>query len=109
MDSLKYRALSQNTRNYDITTNDQLLNVGLGLGEAGEIQNLIKKLIFHGHDEDTIMPKLIDEAGDVLYYLDWLAEILGMSLSDFMEYNINKLARRYPDGFSHDASKYRMS
>ncbi len=85
----------------------RLAAYGLGLaGESGEVCDLIKKHIGHGHDLD--LGKVREELGDVLWYLAGLAEVLGLNLSDIAQTNIAKLARRYPDGFSHEASRNRI-
>ena len=81
--------------------------VGLLLlaGEAAEAMEMIKKYRFHGHDLDY--PKLKKELGDTLWYLAVLADLLGFSLDGVAQANIAKLERRYPDGFSADASRNR--
>ena len=75
----------------------------LGLaGESGEVADLIKKHIAHGHDLD--LDKLKKELGDVLWYIAGIAHLHGMTLSEVAIANIDKLLKRYPDGFSHEAS-----
>lgn len=70
----------------------------LGLtGEAGEVADLIKKVIGHGHALDVEKLKL--ELGDVLWYIAALANDLGITLQDIAEANIEKLKKRYPNGF----------
>jgi NTP pyrophosphatase (non-canonical NTP hydrolase) len=78
----------------------------LGLaGEAGEVADLIKKAVYHQHGVDK--DKLTKELGDVLWYLAALASVLGLTLEQVAEANIAKLRRRYPEGFSCEASKNR--
>lgn len=80
----------------------------LGLaGETGEVVELIKKHVGHGHDLDEA--KLSKELGDVLWYLSAVATYLEISLDDVAELNIQKLKKRYPEGFSSEASKNRES
>jgi len=67
-------------------------------GEAGEVVDLIKKHQNHGVALDR--EKLIREAGDVLWYLQYLCEVLQVSLDDIELQNIYKLRLRYPDGFN---------
>jgi NTP pyrophosphatase (non-canonical NTP hydrolase) len=81
---------------------DNVMTCALGLGEAGEVQNLVKKQWFHGHELNR--EKLVDELGDTLWYIAALASLYGVKLSDIMEYNINKLRKRYPEGFSSERS-----
>ncbi len=84
-----------------------LTNCALGLaGESGEVGDIIKKHLFHGHPLDE--EKLIKELGDVCYYLAWMCNALGTTLSVVMEENINKLRKRYPEGFSEEASINRV-
>lgn len=75
-------------------------------GEAGEVADLVKKHVGHGHDLPT--EKLVDELGDVLWYLTVLANALGVSLEAVAARNVAKLRRRYPDGFSSEASLARV-
>jgi len=75
----------------------------LGLtGEAGEVADLIKKHVAHGHELDRA--KLIAELGDVLWYVAALAHCVGCDLSTLAAENTNKLRRRYPNGFTQSDS-----
>lgn len=76
---------------------------GLGVaGEAGEVADLIKKHVGHGHELNV--EKLRLELGDVLWYVAALAQVIGVSLSEVAEANLQKLEARYPNGFSTEAS-----
>lgn len=101
----EFRVSRQRTTNPNLNRFEAIVNASLGLGEIGELQNIIKKEWFHGHDPQPT--EVLDEAGDVLFYLDWLLEEYGFTLEDAMQYNKNKLERRYPDGFTHAASRER--
>lgn len=75
-----------------------ILNGVMGLnGEAGECIDIMKKHIFQGHELDR--EHLIEELGDVAWYLAVCCEGLGVSLEEVMEKNIEKLRSRYPEGF----------
>lgn len=85
----------------------QLSIFALGLvGEAGEVAELVKKQVGHGHDADV--SKVRKELGDVLWYLAALATYYDLDLDDIAQGNIDKLRLRYPDGFSSEASKARI-
>jgi NTP pyrophosphatase (non-canonical NTP hydrolase) len=74
----------------------------LGLaGEAGEVADTIKKVVFHGKDVDAII--IEKELGDVLWYVSAIASCLGLSLEQIAQTNIEKLKARYPEGW--DASR----
>lgn len=85
---------------------DTLAMTAIGLsGEVGEINDQIKKFLFHNHflSKDEIAK----ECGDVLWYLTALCNALGVPLQDVIEGNVAKLRRRYPDGFDAKMSKNR--
>ena len=85
------------------TREEQLANVALGLaGEAGEVADILKKHLFHAHALDT--DALAKELGDCLWYLEGAATALGLSLGDIAAGNVDKLRRRYPEGFSAERS-----
>ena len=93
-----YQRMAMRTAGEYDTVYDQLRNAAYGLnGEAGEVIDLLKKHEFQGHDLSD--EKLIDECGDVLWYCALLADALGFSLEQVMNRNIDKLRKRYPDGF----------
>lgn len=75
-------------------------------GEAGEVTDLIKKFEGHGHDFDR--EKLVNELGDVLYYVASCAMNYGIDLAEVAAANMQKVAARYPNGFSHEASRARQ-
>lgn len=103
----EYQSLSGRTANMDCSETIRLCTFGLGVaGEAGEVADLIKKHVGHGHDLDD--DKLVKELGDVLWYVAGIATARGISLSEVAERNIDKLRKRYPDGFSEAASKARQ-
>lgn len=82
---------------------DDIATLCLGLaGESGEVCDIVKKYLGHGHTFDK--NKLISELGDVLWYVARLADSMGFLLSNVAESNIEKLRKRYPDGFSSERS-----
>ena len=71
-----------------------IMSVGLG-GEAGEVQELLKKHVRDGHlDVDDLMLEL----GDVAYYLARIASWFGRSLREVLERNRGKLVKRQSTG-----------
>lgn len=100
-----YEGLAQRTSNTS-APRDKLLNAALGLsGEVGEVNDAIKKHLFQGHVLDK--EHLIEEAGDVAWYLAELAVALETPLSEILLANIEKLKKRYPDGFDPERSVHR--
>ena len=81
----------------------EVINACLGLaGEVGELNDMIKKAIYHGHDLNT--SDLFKELGDIMWYVAMMADAFGVSMDLICEININKLKKRYPEGFSEQAS-----
>lgn len=81
-----------------------LLQEGLmGLnGEAGECIDILKKSMFQGHELDP--DHLAEELGDVAWYLAVAAHAIGWKLEDIFKKNIEKLEKRYPEGFEVERS-----
>ena len=102
MDFNEYQRLALRTA-ANTAADRLLLNGVMGLcGEAGECIDIVKKHIFQGHALDR--EKLIDEAGDCLWYLASLAESLGVELGEIAAGNVAKLKKRYPEGFEAERS-----
>ena len=101
----EYQQLAQRVTS---TPQEQKVLCGvMGLaGESGECVDLVKKQLFQGHPQEH--DKLVEELGDVLWYCAELATGLGVSLSEVAAGNIEKLAKRYPDGhFDRERSLHR--
>lgn len=103
-----YQELALRTASGESLVNEStMLNAAaLGLnGEAGEIADHVKKVMFHGHplDDDT-RDKIAKELGDILWYCAMGARGIGIGLGDIAEMNVEKLRMRYPDGFSTENS-----
>lgn len=83
-----------------------ILQCALGLcGEAGEVAEQVKKHYFHGHRLDK--RHMIEELGDVIWYLAVLCDAIGSDLQTVMAKNLIKLEKRYPKGFDPYRSQHR--
>ena len=86
---------------------DLILNGALGLcGESGEVADDVKKLLFQGHPLNT--EHLAKELGDICWYLAITAKGLGYDLETIMKMNVEKLWKRYPEGFDFEKSLHRQ-
>ncbi len=102
----EYQELALRTSRNELTSKEHLMNGCLGLaGEAGECCDLLKKHQFQ--DGREIQEKLLDELGDVLWYVSETATALGIWMDDIALHNIEKLKKRYPEGFDADRSLHR--
>ena len=101
-----YQELAATTADPKLSTEKALVEGLVGINsEAGEALDIWKKYEFHKHDLDKKAIAL--ELGDTLWYLTEAAVALGYSLEDIMKMNIEKLEKRYPNGFDPERSKNR--
>lgn len=99
----EYQELAMRTLNQKLDKKDVLINGVMGLcGEAGEAIDIVKKYLAQGHELDK--EKLIKELGDVAWYLAETAYALDTDLETVFNLNIEKLKRRYPEGFEKEKS-----
>jgi NTP pyrophosphatase (non-canonical NTP hydrolase) len=75
-----------------------LMYCALGLGEAGEIQNKVKKIIRDGIRIADMRDDLAAEIGDICWYCANMCTELGLDFGDVAQANIDKLASRSERG-----------
>lgn len=82
---------------------DGLLHAAIGMsGESGEVLDMIKKVWVY---EKLIDPeKLIEELGDIIFYWQAMANLMGISAHEIKLKNMRKLNKRYPQGYSDQAA-----
>lgn len=81
--------------------NEAITNYCFGLvGEIGEVVDCIKKQRWQGHSDDVTREKIADELGDVMWYICRLATTYNIYMSEILGRNVEKLQKRYPNGFS---------
>lgn len=77
------------------------LHMAVGIsGEAGELLDAIKKHTIYRKELDR--DNVIEELGDLLFYMEGLCQGVGTTLEECKEENIKKLSKRYPNGFYTD-------
>lgn len=102
----EYQDLAQRTSNRALDMRGHLFNGVLGMsGEAGECADLLKKHYYQ--DGRLFVDDLEDELGDVLWYVVETAAALGVTLEEVAQRNVEKLRKRYPEGFDSDRSLHR--
>jgi NTP pyrophosphatase (non-canonical NTP hydrolase) len=73
--------------------------------EAGESVGVIKKTVFHNHPFTSgKRERLVGELGDTLWHIAALGKEFDISLEEIATYNIQKLQKRYPAGYSDERS-----
>ena len=82
---------------------DGIRNAAMGMvGEAAETLEHVKKVLDQGHELN--IDKLVEEAGDTLWYIAKMSRYCGVPLEYIAAMNIKKLRGSYPDGFSRERS-----
>lgn len=100
---MEYQEAVKRTMSKKLSEREKLSMLCMGLsGETGEVVDHVKKHLFQGHALDR--QKVIDEAGDVLWYLTNLLNMVDASLDEVQTHNIEKLYGRYPEEFSAERS-----
>lgn len=103
----EYQKLAMSTLNPALSKKEILINGVMGLcGESGEAIDIVKKHLHQGHELDR--KALAKELGDVAWYLAETAYALDIPLENILRANIEKLKKRYPDGFAKERSMDRM-
>ena len=91
----------------DLTSWDKVRNGCYGLnGEAGECIDILKKTEFQGHAFDPM--KMVDELGDVLWYVAQLATGLGVTLEYVAQHNVDIIKRGHEAVIEHGSLTVRF-
>ena len=103
----EYQELAMTTLNPELSKKEVLINSVMGLcGESGEAIDIVKKWMAQGHELDK--EHLAKELGDIAWYLAEAATALDIPLEDILQANIDKLKKRYPEGFETKRSLVRL-
>jgi len=99
----EYQKAAMETLNPALDKKEVLINSVMGLcGESGEAIDIVKKWLMQGHELDKA--HLVKELGDVAWYLAEAATALDVPLEAVFQGNLDKLRRRFPNGFDTEAS-----
>jgi NTP pyrophosphatase (non-canonical NTP hydrolase) len=101
-----YQAAARRTMNTGLSREQQQLDAAAGMAEeAGEALGIIRKHLFQQHPLDR--ERVTKELGDVLWCVAAVATSFDISLDAAAQANIEKLRRRYPEGFTVEGSMRR--
>ena len=107
MEFNEYQEATRRTDNSKLPFNQHAAMLIMGIsGEAGEIVDIWKKHLFHGHEAPDL-EKIMEETSDLIWYIARLLDLCEISMGDAAQFNIDKLMERYPEGFSEEASRNR--
>lgn len=80
-----------------------LAHAAMGIaGEAGELLDAIKKHVIYGKELDVVNVR--EELGDLMFYMTALMNELKISEWLCITENVEKLKKRYPEGYSDEAA-----
>jgi NTP pyrophosphatase (non-canonical NTP hydrolase) len=87
----------------ELTGDDaHLLHMAVGIsGESGELLDAVKKSVIYRKPLDR--ENVIEELGDLEFYMEGLRQGLGITREETIEANINKLGKRYKGHSYSDA------
>jgi NTP pyrophosphatase (non-canonical NTP hydrolase) len=99
MTNEQYMEFTRSTAIYPKDRELEYLALGLA-SEAGEVCGKIKKVI---RDNQGVLPEAVkiattDELGDMLWYITRLCDSLGLSLTELLQHNYEKLSSRKERG-----------
>lgn len=73
---------------------EYMMHAAIGIaGEGGELLDACKKHWVYGKPIDRV--NVIEELGDTLFYVQAMANKLGISIDDILRHNVLKLRARY--------------
>lgn len=83
-----------------------LMHMAIGIsGEAGELLDAVKKHVVYNKPLD--LDNIVEELGDIEFYLEGIRQELGLYRSDILEANAAKLERRYPLKYTDEQAQAR--
>jgi NTP pyrophosphatase (non-canonical NTP hydrolase) len=80
------------------------MSIGVS-GESGELLDAIKKWAIYQKPLD--IDNVIEELGDIEFYLEGIRQKLGLNRNMILEHNIEKLRRRYGTKYTNEAAQRR--
>lgn len=103
MEIREFQRVSTRTLNKELSKEKQVSNMIFGAnGELGEVTDILKKHLYQGHRINK--QHLAEEIGDTLFYIVNLCTIYGLDVEDILQGNVDKLKKRFPNGFESNRS-----
>lgn len=101
----EYQALARRTQNKALSEMEKGYHALHGMAsEVGEIHGIYQKA-YQGHVQ--VNEDVLKELGDLLWFMAEYADALEVSLEWVAQMNIEKLRKRYPEGFDTEHSVHR--
>ena len=101
----EYQELAGRTINMNLSREEQLRHALFEMcAELGEVHSIYQK-VYQGHK--ISMDDLKKEIGDLLWGIAELCTVNGIWMDEIANINIEKLKKRYPEGFDPEKSLHR--
>lgn len=101
MNANEFQTLCSRTKPSSGHFTEDLIHAAFGLStETGEFVDPIKRMAFYKVELDET--NLVEELGDILWYVSIAASALKVSLEEIMDKNVAKLKARYPERFTQE-------
>jgi NTP pyrophosphatase (non-canonical NTP hydrolase) len=85
----------------------KMLHATVGIaGESGELLDCIKKTWIYSKPLDR--ENILEECGDLLFYIQALLAENNFTMQAARRHNMEKLAKRYPSGYTDQAAQERL-
>jgi NTP pyrophosphatase (non-canonical NTP hydrolase) len=107
MNLKEYQELAKKTAKKDFKTEkEEILTWGCGIsGEAGDVASCIKKTFMHNKD---VKEGIMENLGDMFWYSAMICNFFNWDMNEILQKNIEKLKKRFPEGFTYEAVKRDM-
>jgi len=104
MDLKEYQELCKKTAKKFDSKDLEISTWGLGIaGEAGDVASCIKKTV--AHENKVIEAGIRENLGDTFWYAAMICNFFNWNMNEVLEENIEKLKKRYPQGFTIEDAK----
>jgi len=106
MNLKEYQELCKTTAKKFDNKTVEIMTYGLGIaGEAGDVAGCIKKTFAH---KDDVTLAIKENLGDTMWYISMICNYYDWNLEDVLKENIDKLTKRFPEGFKHGTIRKRI-
>jgi NTP pyrophosphatase (non-canonical NTP hydrolase) len=106
MEIKEYQKNAERTLKHMENQRADLEHMLYGLGsEVGELMSMLKA--YYVYDKEFDIANYKEELGDICWFLAGACTIMGISMEEVLEKNINKLKARYPEKFDESLAIHR--
>ncbi len=106
MEVNEYQEQAESTIQFDKKAEEARSIALLGLsGEVGELSTEYKKKLRDGDSYKVFRQKIVEELGDIIWYVSTLATLEGIELNEVLRYNTKKIKDRWTELFDNSVEE----